>query len=428
VTARAAAMASAGAPVLFLPGCVGFYLAARLCITYLFFQAEPQAGAMVTFGLQSALLSAAAFYSFGPGTEKLRVMLRVKPFLWVMGFLAVGLCSLSWSATVSVPVAVAYWSELAGQVAMVVLVLRAGDGERIAASVMRGYVAGACLVALVAWMSPTMRDLRPGNDDFFSPNAIGFTCALGVYLLQYLSRREGAWSAWSRVVATLLAITLLRTLSKTTIAAFVVGQIYLLVFDRGMSRKSKVAMGLASLAVVAAFWPLIAHYAVVYENAGNQSETLTGRLGIWTFVLTRALEQPWIGHGFHSFRNVIPPFGSFEAWHAHNELLQQFYTYGVVGIVLLTGTYWSLYRYARAVAGPEVRVLVKSLLVFVVVRGLADTENFDLSLPLWLITLLSLTLAKRGQVSEGCAGHGSGGEVRAIHAAGKRSALEGCVG
>ncbi len=162
-----------------------------------------------------------------------------------------------------------------------------------------------------------------------------------------------------------------------------------------MSRKNKVLVGLASLAVIGAFWPLIVHYTAVYENAGNQAETLTGRLGIWAYVLARALEQPWIGHGFHSFRNVIPPFGSFEAWHAHNELLQQFYTYGVVGIVLLIGTYGSLYRYARRAAGPETRLLVASLLIFVVVRGLADTENFDLSLPLWLITLLSLTLAKR---------------------------------
>ena len=427
MTVRATAILSSGAPVLLLPGCVGLYLAARLCITYLFFQAEPQTGAMVAFALQSTLLAAAVFYSLGPAWVQLRTMLRVRPVQWVLGFLAVGLCSLSWSATVSVPVAVAYWIELAGQVAMVMLVLRAGDGERIATAVMRGYVAGACLVALVAWMSPTMRDLRPGNDDFFSPNAIGFTCALGVYLLQYLSRREGGWSAGSRTVAALLAITLLRTLSKTTIVAFVVGQVYLLVFDRGMSRKSKMVLGLASVAVVAAFWPLIVRYAAVYENAGNQSDTLTGRLGIWAYVLARALEQPWIGHGFHSFRNVIPPFGSFEAWHAHNELLQQFYAYGVVGIVLVVGTYWSLYRYAQRVGAPEVRVLVTSLVIFVVVRGLADTENFDLSLPLWLITLLSLTLARARRTNGGVAGFSAPCRVHGIETQEGRNAL-GCAG
>ena len=144
-------------------------------------------------------------------------------------------------------------------------------------------------------------------------------------------------------------------------------------------------------------WQLIASYYEVYSNAGNQAETLTGRLGIWAFVLTRAVEQPWIGHGFHSFRNVIPPFGSFEAWHAHNELLQQFYTYGVLGIVLLVGIYGSFLRYVRRTASAETRAVLTSLLVFVVMRGLGDTENFDLSLPLWFIALMSLTLAQGGE-------------------------------
>ena len=55
-----AAVASRSEPLL-LPGCVGFYLAARLCVTYLFFQADPQTGAEVAFVLQAALLAAAAF-------------------------------------------------------------------------------------------------------------------------------------------------------------------------------------------------------------------------------------------------------------------------------------------------------------------------------------------------------------------------------
>ena len=81
----------------------------------------------------------------------------------------------------------------------------------------------------------------------------------------------------------------------------------------------------------------MASYYEVYINAGNQSETLTGRIGIWALILEKALEQPWIGHGFHSVWKVIPPFGpdQFEPRHAHNELLQQFYAYGVAGIPLV---------------------------------------------------------------------------------------------
>ena len=313
-------------------------------------------------------------------------------FRSVLAFLGVGLCSLDWSVTASVPVAFAYWSELAGQAAMMVLLLRVGDRVRIAESVIHGYVAGALVIGIIMWLSPTMRDLRPGNDEFFSPNAIGFTCALAVFLLQYLARKHGQWGVGSRAAALFLAIALLRSLSKTTLIAFAAGQVYLLLRDRAISLQSKVMLTTASLGAISAFWPLIARYAAIYENAGNQAETLTGRLGIWALVLERSLERPWLGHGFHSFRNVIPPFGSFEAWHAHNELLQQFYAYGIVGIVLLIGAYGSLLRYTHQVATAEVRPLMTSLLIFVAVRGLADTENFDLSLPLWLIALLSLTL------------------------------------
>ena len=33
-----------------------------------------------------------------------------------------------------------------------------------------------------------------------------------------------------------------------------------------------------------------------------------------------------------------------------------------------------------------------ALLIFTLIRGLADTENFDLSLPLWLAALIGITL------------------------------------
>jgi exopolysaccharide production protein ExoQ len=130
----------------------------------------------------------------------------------------------------------------------------------------------------------------------------------------------------------------------------------------------------------------------VYTSTGNESETLTGRLGIWAYFLEEALQRPWIGHGFHSVWKVIPPFGSdqFEARHAHNELLQQFYAYGAPGVCMLAGIYGSFFRQIRRLNPGRVKTLLFALLIFVLVRGLADTEAFDLSLPLWTITMISL--------------------------------------
>jgi O-antigen ligase len=139
---------------------------------------------------------------------------------------------------------------------------------------------------------------------------------------------------------------------------------------------------------------LLSAYYEVYSNAGNQAETLTGRLGIWAFIFDESLKKPWLGHGFHSVWKVIPPFGDFEARHAHNEMLQQFYAYGVLGVIMLTGLYGSLGMQLHRIADKPRRVFLLSILVFVLVRGLTDTEVFDLSLPVWAIMLISLLVAE----------------------------------
>jgi exopolysaccharide production protein ExoQ len=141
------------------------------------------------------------------------------------------------------------------------------------------------------------------------------------------------------------------------------------------------------------FWSLLTAYYDVYTHAGNQAETLTGRIGIWAFILNEALQQPWIGHGFHSVWKVIPPFGVFEARHAHNELLQQFYAYGVIGVSIFVGLYVSVFREIRRMQSGSIRILLFAILLFVVVRGMADTEVFDFSLPLWAIVLIGSTIA-----------------------------------
>ncbi len=372
-----------------LPGVVGFYFGFRLCISYLFFQSDPQTGAAVSIVLNFFLFAIVVFHSLGAAPITLASTLRVPCFRWVMAFLSFSLCSLIWSVTVSVIVAFAYWCGMAADVAMVVLLLRTGPADRMSAALMKGYVCGAWFIALVAWLSPTMQDLRPGDNDFFSPNAIGFTCAFGVFLAQYLNRSIGRW----KVSAIFLSITLLRSLSKTTIVAFLISEALLLLHDKSINRRQKITLAVASILVIAAFWGLIAAYYSVYTNAGNEAETLTGRIGIWAFVFERSLDRPWIGHGFHSFRNVIPPFGTFEAWHAHNELLQQFYAYGVTGVLLMISLYVSFYRQLKRLAPPSLKPLLFSLLVFILVRGMGDTERFDLSFPLWSIALISLTLA-----------------------------------
>jgi exopolysaccharide production protein ExoQ len=377
-----------------MPFAVGFYFAFRV-ITVLvssrIFGADPQTGTAINIALDFLLLLAAAFCAVGEARYPFRQMTRLPGIRWALFFLGFSCCSLLWSSTASLPDSVAYWCAMAADVAIVVTLLRAGPLTSVSDSLMKGFIWGACTVAIIAWLMPAQSDLRLGDDELLGPNQIGYVCAFAFFFAQYLIREKRAKLG---APAVLLAVTLLRTLSKTTIAAFLAGEGFLLIRDKSISRRSKILIAFAAAAVVTIFSGLLTSYYDIYTNAGNQSETLTGRLGIWAYFLSEAIQQPWIGHGFDSAWKVIPPFGPdrFEAAHAHNELIQQFYAYGFVGVCLFAGVYWSVYRHIHRLARGPRKAFFLAFLLFVLVRGIADTERFDLSFPMWAIVMISMLI------------------------------------
>jgi len=371
---------------------VGLFFSLRVIVGFLAVRVlgfEARQGAELNVSLDLILLILVCFYSLGEVRQRLGPILRLWSVRWVLIFLAFSGCSLAWSSTVSVTASGAYWFAMAGDVAMVLLLIRGAVTRDVASSMMKGFVWGACCIALVAWILPASYDLRLGDEEFFNANQIGFECAFAFFMAQYLMRiKEGKWT----FAAVILAVTLLRSLSKTTIVAFALSQSYLLIHDRSISRKTKLVCTGAVVVVILLFWGLLESYYDVYTNAGNQAETLTGRTAIWATVLNASFDLPWFGHGFDSMWKVIPPFGPdrFEARHAENELLQQFYAYGLVGVAMLVGLYGSLYRQFRQLYDGPLKVLFISMLFFIFVRGLAEAEPFDLQLPLWAIVMMSV--------------------------------------
>jgi exopolysaccharide production protein ExoQ len=368
--------------------CIGFYFSFRLFFPLLavrIFGQDAQDGVIVSLVLNYLLFVLIALDALGRDAYTPRSVLRLPSFRWVLLFLSFSGISLSWSVTASLPAAIAFWCAMAADTAIVVLLLRRGSVDSVVNSLMRGYIWGSCSIAVVAWLLPAQSDLRLGDEQLLGPNQIGWSCAFAFFLAQYLMRRKnGNWT----MQTILLAVTLLRSLSKTTIIAFLAGQAYILLRDRSMRRRTKVLITASALLVVLVFSRLLADYYVVYTNAGNQAETLTGRLGIWLYILNEAVQKPWIGHGFHSVWKVIPPFQEFEARHAHNELLQQFYAYGAVGVFMLVAIYGSVWRQLRRISDPSLKTFFLGMLLFIIVRCTADTEAFDLSLPMWFIAML----------------------------------------
>ncbi|WP_213803342.1 O-antigen ligase family protein [Granulicella sp. dw_53] len=382
---------------------VGFFASSRISIvlfTTRILGTEPSTGAAISIVLNVLLLTFVWFDVFGSSRRTFRTILRLPSVRWVLAFILFSGCSLIWSETVSLQNSLAYWGDLVADVAIVFLLLRTREITVVSHSLMKGFITSTCCLAVVAWLMPTQADLRLGDEDFFNTNQIGNLCALSIFLAQYLMRRkEGRWG----LATFFLIITLLRSLSKTTLVAFFVSEIYLVLRDRSMSRRTKVLLMIAAVLLILVFWGLFESYYDIYTVDSNQAETLTGRTAIWLFVLNSMVDHPWnlwIGHGFDSMWKVIPPFGPdrFEPRHAENELLQQFYAYGAVGIILFIGLYGSLYRQIRKMVRSPTKMLFLSLMLFIVVRGLAEAESFDLLLPLWFIVLMG-TLADHENIA-----------------------------
>jgi O-antigen ligase len=376
----------------------GFFFAFRIFLVVVavkILQQDSDVGVGLSLGTNLFLFGLVIFCAAGSAQRTIGSILRLPCNVWVLVFLGFSGASLLWTGAVSLPAAAAFWCGLFADVGIVVLLLRSGDMQEVSTALMRGYVWGACCVGFLAWCFPAQTDLRLGIEDLLGPNQIGYACGFGLFIAQYLILTREKELRW-KLCAAFLAITMLRCLSKTTIVACLAGEAFLLIWGRSISRRARMMVLLMALVVIAAGWGLIEAYAEVYATAGNQAETLSGRLGIWVIMLAEAVEKPWIGHGFHSVWKVLPPYGpdQFEIRHAHNEVLQQFYAYGVAGVLMLVALYSSFYRHVKRLAASPVRSLLLALFLFVIVRGLADTEAFDLSLPLWAIVLFSPMLAR----------------------------------
>jgi exopolysaccharide production protein ExoQ len=382
-------------PLLLTPALAGFYFSFRAAIVLIavrVFLLEPQIGAAAALAADFVLLLFVAFQAMGPATKSLRWMLRQPSFRWIIAYLVFAGCSFEWSAAVSKPASFLYWSGVVADVVIVVLMLRTGRVQGVAHSLLRGFIWSTCLLALIAWVMPAQPDLRLGDFEFFNTNQIGNLCAFAILLAQYLlCCKDGKWA----IPISFLTITLIRSLSKTTLVAFFLSEGFLFVLDKSMRRRTKLLITAAVLLIALSFWGLYESYYDVYTTAGNQAETLTGRTAIWAFAANAAIEKPWLGNGFDALWKVMPPFGAdqFEARHAENELLQQFFAYGVAGVVMLIGLYGSLYWKIRRLSHQPTKLIFLTILLFVVIRGMAEAEPFDLLLPLWAITLIGSVVA-----------------------------------
>lgn len=155
-------------------------------------------------------------------------------------------------------------------------------------------------------------------------NSFGLLMALGVPFV-YLGLRS-----WGRTLAALTVLLVLMSGDRTAQAAAIVSYLALAIFSKKdgsfrIMRVAQVAAGAGVLLIVAL------PFAQLADSA------LTGRPYYWRLAIARFANEPIIGHGTDSWRNlvrtgVIPLQAGYST---HNQFVEALFVTGLVGAVLI---------------------------------------------------------------------------------------------
>lgn len=347
-----------------------FLIGFRTALTYLLFQSNPRLGSQVLLAIMLWLVLMVLLARIANILPAQTYIPR--PIAFYLLWCAI---SLLWTAGPLIN-AMGYLLILACDLWLVSVMGRPGKA-------MRGYVVANLCVAAIAALAPGADDGRMGHQEYLHPNMIGAQFAIACFFCFALwqSTKKRHWL----LAGSALLLALLFSLSKTAIIAFSAAAFYYLLFR---SRLKFTQMLKATVAAAFLLWlsfGTLYAYAMYYFVETDAYLTLTGRTTIWATTIDIALEKPLLGHGYYSYRAVVPWFGAdrFESWQAHNEFLQQWFTLGIPGVVLVTWIYcWFAKRTWKYGVGAM-------LLVYALLHGLVDANHAELTVPLSVLFLVA---------------------------------------
>ncbi len=84
---------------------------------------------------------------------------------------------------------------------------------------------------------------------------------------------------------------------------------------------------------------IVAHFRSYEQPQYLDSETLTGRLPVWSSAIELALSSPILGHGYMSTYAIGLEGYYWTAPSAHNAMIQTFFDLGLIGLTFVLGIY-----------------------------------------------------------------------------------------
>jgi hypothetical protein len=352
-----------------------------VCQTFLFFKNNPVLGTLAsylpTFGF--ALFLGSSFlvskrFKFTNVLQTIPAKSLVLLILWAG-------TTLWWTRVNSLFSAFGYWTGIAISVLVVSLLLSLGDTDKVACKSLQGYVWSGLGFALVALLSnSTTADGRLGNEDFLHPNAIGNQMAIASFCASYLILQTKTNLKEHRCYTAILLIllfTLLRSMSKTCIVAFLLAfPVYLAVTKISFQKKIALLWLTGGLVLIssATLSEYIGNY--ISDRGGENLTTATGRTRIWELTWDLIQQRPFLGYGFQSFRDVADQIVGVRLINPHNEFLDVWVNLGLIGLTLTLITYIGyILLLKRALrSGLPQAAFGLALLIYSLVRGLTEAS------------------------------------------------------
>ncbi len=229
------------------------------------------------------------------------------------------------------------------------LYLRYSDDFVISGIVIAFSVVVICSIFYYLFLPDLGRHIYWYDDELFvskrmsgvlnTSNAMGGFCAIFILFLVTAIKKQLLNFSFLKVMMFLAVCCLLLSNSKTSIAAVLLASLFLI--EKGRF-KFFVYLMLGSSLIFVIFAVLIdfSSLLVLLSRHGDPNEllTFTGRTFIWPVVFDVALERPFTGYGLGVSSAAISEFSyliGYTPAHAHNLVLQAFYSMGVFGSVLI---------------------------------------------------------------------------------------------
>ncbi|NKI94430.1 O-antigen ligase family protein [Rhizobacter sp. SG703] len=245
-----------------------------------------------------------------------------------------------------------------------------------------------------AWIAIAATPGRIGGN-LRQPNHLStlllFSLIAGVWLHERFSQRLTQAARAGLIVFAVIALlgvvlTGSRTGALCTLFLSVWG-----VFDRGLSRRARLLLGLSPIAYVGMWvgmdvWAHHSSHVFGGEAQLNHADLSSSRFAIWNNTLSLIAQNPWTGVGWGEFNfawSLTPfpgrPVAFFD--HTHNLPLQLLVELGIpVGLFVLALLLWALWRsFSNALADTPSSGMVRCAFMMVLTMAV----HSELEYPLW---------------------------------------------